>query len=116
MEEVKKALRDPSFRKSLPEELQPDLQKYERNPSCPCNIPLYQKILKLGAKQLLLRYPNSEIEKFNMELIENHWSVINCHVNDLEKHLKRLPNGRKQLAIARYGSQVTVVVNELDYA
>ena len=47
-------------------------------------------------------------------MAENHWTVINCHIDELESKLKKLPPGRKQIAITRYADQATVVVNELD--
>ena len=50
---------------------------------------------------------NSKIEQLN------DWSVINCHINDLNKELKKIRHGKKQIAIARYEDQVTVVINEL---
>ena len=48
------------------------------------------------------------------KLAENNWTVINCKADELEERLRRLPNGRKQLAIARYEDLVTVVINEID--
>ena len=47
-------------------------------------------------------------------MADNQWSVINCSIDDLEKQLRKLGPGRKQLDIARYEDQVTVVINELD--
>jgi DNA-binding transcriptional MerR regulator len=117
IQEVKQALRDPEFRKKLPPELKTDVQKYEQNPGCPCNLPIYMSILKKAAKQLMEYYPNQEVENPDeelMKLAENHFSVINCHIDELEKKLKSLPSGRKQIAVARYEDQVTVIVNELD--
>lgn len=115
IQEVKTALRDPEFRKKLPEELKLDVQKYEQNPSCGCNLPIYQRILKIAPKQLKDYFPGREVETPEEKLLmENHWKVINCHVNELEQTLKNLPSGRKQVAVARYEDQVTVIVNELD--
>jgi hypothetical protein len=51
-----------------------------------------------------------EIER----LSKNNWRVINCSIGDIEKEMKKLPHGRKQIAITRYEDQVTIVVNELD--
>ena len=115
--EVKQALRDPEFRKKLPPELKADIQKYEQNPGCPCNLPIYQNILKKGGRQLLEYFLNHEVTNPDEELAalaQNHFTVINCHVDELEVKLKALPPGRKQLGIARYNDQVTVIVNELD--
>jgi hypothetical protein len=46
MQEVKQAMADPEFRKKLPAELKGDVQKYEQNPSCPCNLPIYINVIK----------------------------------------------------------------------
>jgi hypothetical protein len=117
MQEVKIALRDAEFRKKLPKELTEDIQKYLQNPSCTCNIPIYRKVLKLGAKQLKEYYPGREISNPDEELsnlAKNNFSVINCRTDELEKIMKSLPPGRKQITLARYQDQVTVIINELD--
>jgi hypothetical protein len=70
------------------------------------------------AKEQLQQYfPNRSVANLDDEakkLAENNWRVINCKAEDLEKELKKLPSGRKQIAIARYEDMVTVIVNELD--
>jgi len=118
IQEVKNALRDAKFRQSLPLELKEDIAKYEQNPGCPCNISIYRKILKYGVKQLKEFYPGKDIINPDIELpplMENHWHVINCHVDELENKLKELAPGRKQVQMARWQDEVTVVINELDY-
>tara|TARA_Y100000034_G_C6903595_1_gene418673 strand:+ start:2167 stop:2565 length:399 start_codon:yes stop_codon:yes gene_type:complete len=118
--DIKAALRDAKFRDLLPQqdtELQRMLTEYNQNRSCPCNRDLYGKILK-EHKDALFKYfpgrePSNEEEEIR-KLAENHWTVINCHVDELEKKLKRLPPGRKQIAVTRFEDVVTVVVNELD--
>lgn len=116
--EVKQALKDNRFRENLPDEFKDDLVQYLNNPSCSCNLPFYRRILK-DAQALLKRfYPGREVlneEEEIAKLAQNHWMVINCKSNELEDRLKKLPPGRKQLAVARYGDDVTVIVNELDY-
>jgi len=115
--EVKQALRDSRFRNSLPESFKDDIQKYLNNPGCACNLPIYHKIIKEAKKELQAYYPNRNVADVDAEvekLAKNNWSVINCHVDELESKLKRLPPGRKQLAVTRFEDQVTVVVNELD--
>ncbi len=115
--EVKQALRDQRFRDSLGGDFTDDLRKYLQNPGCACNVPLYRRILKERRDQLHEYYPGRELvdpEEEVRKLAENHWLVINCHVDDLEKALHDLPPGRKQLAVSRFEDQVTVVVNELD--
>jgi hypothetical protein len=115
--DVKQALRDKRFRDSLPESFQSEIQKYLQNPGCACNVPIYKKIMTEAKQQLQAYYPNRNIANLDEEakkLAENHFSVINCHVDELEKKMRNLPSGRKQIAIARFEDQVTVVVNELD--
>ncbi len=117
IQEVKTALNDIAFRRSLPSELAEDIQKYLQNPGCPCNMPVYKRILKLCAKQLREYFPGRDVVNPDEELAklaENHFTVINCHVDELENILKSLPPGRKQIAPARYEDKITVIINELD--
>jgi len=114
--EVKQALRDKRFREALPEDFADDIRKYLHNPGCACNVPIYRKVLK--QKTCLAEYyPGRELsdpDKELQKLAENNWLVINCKVDELEQKLHDLPPGRKQLAVARFEDEVTVVVNELD--
>jgi hypothetical protein len=115
--DVKQALRDARFRESLPPAFQEDMQKYLNNPGCACNVPIYKRIMTEARSQLQAYFPNRNIANLDEEakkLAQNTWHVINCHKDELEKQLQKLPPGRKQLAITRYEDQVTVVVNELD--
>ncbi len=118
--DIKGALKDGRFRDMLPQqdtELQKMLTEYNQNRSCPCNHDLYRKILKEHKNALLKFFPGREPSNEEEELrklAQNHWSVINCHVEELEKKLRRLPPGRKQIAITRFEDMVTVVVNEID--
>lgn len=114
--EVKQAIKDSRFREMLGPELHGEIDKFLNNPGCPCNVPLYRKILKDYRNELSTYFPSKEIEEaINLDKIaENHWSVINCHKDELETTLRKLPPGRKQLAIARHEDQVTVIINELD--
>lgn len=113
--DIKQALFDSRFRKLFPE-YKDEFAEFDKNPSCTCNVPLYKKLLE--KKEALQSYwPDRDIVSSQEEmdkLSENHWTVINCHIDELEFKLRKLPKGRKQLAIARYDDQVTVVVNELD--
>lgn len=116
--DIKKALKDSRFRLTLPKEMVPDLEKFLDNPGCACHAPLYRKIAKECREQLQKYYPNMEVpdeEKELNKLAENHWSVINCHISELETKLGKLGPGRKQIDVARWEDQVTVVVNELDF-
>ena len=115
--EVKAALKDSRFRLSLPKSLEKEVNEFLNNPWCPCHVPLYRKVLKECREQLQKYYPNSEITDELEEIkkiADNQWAVINCHIDDLEKELRKLGPGRKQLDIARFEDQVTVVINELD--
>lgn len=115
--DIKQALKDPTFLNSLPSGLQPDIQKYLQNPSCGCNMPFYNKIMQESGEQVrayfptkLLVAPQEQIQK----IAQNNWTVINCSIGEVEERLKSLPAGRKQIAIARYEEQATVIINELD--
>ena len=115
--DIKQALKDRRFRESLPFTMAEEVQKYLQNPSCACNLPLYKKIITECKKQVEDYFPSREISNLNEEvkkLADNNWSVINCHIDELESYLKKLSTGRKQIAIARYEDQVTVIVNDLD--
>jgi hypothetical protein len=77
---------------------------------------LYDKFFEFP-ERLAKYFPNREIEgiKEQVEVLsKNQFTVINCNVNELESRLKKLPPGRKQIAITRFQDQVTAVVNELD--
>lgn len=114
---MKQALKDSRFRDTLPKSLTEDIQKYISNPGCACNTPLYRKVLRECQEQLQVYFPSrtiSNVEEEIKKLAENNWSVINCHIDELEEKLRKLPKGRKQLAMTRYEDQVTVIVNELE--
>lgn len=141
--DIKNALRDPSFISTLPPALHGDVQKYMSNPGCSCNMAIIQRIVKEAPDALKAYYPTKDIagasdavKELNANLpkiehsqpqqnqqnmtknpeasMKNNFSVINCSIGEVEQRLKALPNGRKQIAIARYEDQVTVIVNELD--
>jgi hypothetical protein len=115
--DVKNALRDERFRKSLGEGFKEDMQKYLNNPNCGCNYHIYQRVAKEAKDQLSSYYPSRQWVDPDDEvakLAQNRWSVINCKKDELEKKLKELGPGRKQLAVARYEDEVTVIVNDLD--
>lgn len=115
--DVKKALKDSRFRMMLPKDMEKDLDEFLNNPGCACHIPLYRKVIKDCKEQLKKYYPTMDVPDHDEDLkklAENNWSVINCHIDELENMLKKLPPGRKQLDVARWEDQVTVVINELD--
>lgn len=113
--EIKSALWDDRFRGLFPE-YKEDIQEFIKNPGCACNVELYRKLME-HKDRLKEYFPTREIitpqEELDM-LSKNHWKVINCHIQELEKQLKALGKGRKQIAVARWEDQVTVVVNEID--
>lgn len=116
--DIKNALKDLRFRLTLPKEISADIDEFLKNPGCACHAPLYRKILKDCKEQLSRYYPDkqaSDQEEEIARLAENRWAVINCHVDELESILSKLGPGRKQLDVARWQDQVTVVVNELDF-
>jgi hypothetical protein len=115
--DVKQALRDKRFRDGLPEGFKEDIQKYLNNPGCACNMPIYKRVITEAKAQVAAYFPNrpiSNIEDEVKKLADNNWTVINCHKDELQERLRKLPSGRKQIAVTRYEDQVTVVVNELD--
>lgn len=115
--DIKSALKDSRFRLTLPKSMAAEVDGFLDNPGCACNAPLYRKILKECREQLSLYFPDKTIPDHEEEirrLAENRWTVINCHVDELAGRLTRLGPGRKQLDVARWQDQVTVVVNELD--
>ena len=115
--DVKRALKDSRFRNTLPKEMEKDLDEFLNNPGCACHVPLYRRIVKECKEQLQKYYPDLEVpnqEEELKKLAENNWSVINCNIDELETRLSKLGPGRKQLDVARWEDQVTVVVNDLD--
>jgi hypothetical protein len=115
--DIKHALQDARFRKTLPDSMEKELLEYNKNRNCPCNTKLYRRIIKEAKQQLKAYFPGREVineEEEIKKLAENHWIVINCHINELEKKLKKLPPGRKQVEVARYEDQVTAIINEID--
>ena len=115
--DIKNALKDESFRNSLPESLQPDVQKFLQNPNCSCNMKIYQKILQEAEQQVINHFPDKKYlspQQVMDTAMQNTWTVVNCHINELEENLKKLKPGRKQITMGRYEDQVTVIINELE--
>jgi len=116
--EIKQALlNDGRFRDSFPD-LKEEILKFVQNPGCPsCSLPLIRKIINQYPQVVQEYFSGREVVNEAEEvkkLMENHWSVISCHVDELEQKLRSLSTGRKQIAIARFEEQVTIVINELD--
>jgi hypothetical protein len=107
-------LTDSRFRDLFPE-LREEIVKVLSNPSCGCNVPIYDQFFKY--KDRLAKYfSGHEIKSPQEEAVEdnqNHWNVINCKVDELEEVLNKLHKvGRVQIAVARYQDELTVVVND----
>jgi hypothetical protein len=117
LHDVKSALLDGRFRDNLPDSLSTDVKKFLENPGCACNHPIYKKVMQQAKKQLSEYYPTkmpTDPEELEAKASRNQWTVINCHIDELRDRLERLGPGRKQLDIARWQDQVTIVINELD--
>lgn len=116
--DIKTALKNTSFTDKLPQDVRPDLESFLSNPECNCHNKFIAKIAKNFKKELLEFFPDKQEifdeEQEKRELMNNRWRVINCHISELEGHLKMLGGGRKQIEVARFNDQVTVVINELD--
>lgn len=118
--DIKQALLDDRFRASLPPELTEDVQRFLQNPGCACNHPIYLKVMRHAKKQIAEYFPTKETvepeeaEKSIHRMARNEWQVINCSIQELSGELRKLPPGRKQLDIARWQDQVTVVINHLE--
>jgi len=118
--DVKQALLDQRFRDNLPEELQDDIQKFMKNPGCKCNHTVYRNVMLKAGKELANYFPTKEaptedeVEKETSLLSKNNWQIINCSIYELSDELRKLGTGRKQLDIARFEDQVTVVVNHIE--
>lgn len=118
--DIKQALLDERFRATLPPDLTEDINKFLKNPGCSCNHPIYINVMKKASKQVASYFPSKEepdavaMEKEIEKLSRNQWQVINCSTGELTEQLRKLGPGRKQLEIARWQDQVTVVINHLE--
>jgi hypothetical protein len=117
---IKQALMDERFRESLPDTLQEDIGKFLKNPGCACNHPIYLNVMKKAGSQVRDYFPAMEassvedLEKSADKVAANSWQVINCTKDELVFKLRELGPGRKQLDVARYKDDVTIVVNHLE--
>ena len=109
-----KALHNPKFRQILAGDYTEELQSFDKDPNCLCHHKFYRLIATKEVEAFRRFYPElGELETSN-ELREDNWHVINCSVEDVLDQLRKLPPGKKQVALARYEDQVTIVVNEFD--
>jgi len=58
--------------------------------------------------------PDEQVKEQTRRLAQNSFKVINCSIGELEETMKKLPAGRKQVTLARWEDQVTVLINELE--
>jgi cell fate (sporulation/competence/biofilm development) regulator YlbF (YheA/YmcA/DUF963 family) len=119
--DVKNALKDEKFRNTLPDSLKEPVQKFLSNPNCSCNLKIYQQILAEAKDQITAYYPDKsyvnpdeQVKEQTRRLAQNSFKVINCSIGELEETMKKLPAGRKQVTLARWEDQVTVLINELE--
>ena len=107
-------LTDGRFRDLFPE-LKKEIAEVLNNPSCACNVPIYDMFFKYN-ERLGKYFSGHEIKSPQEEAIEdnqNHWNVINCNVEELEEAMNKLHKvGRVQIAVARYQDELTVIVND----
>jgi len=115
--DIKQALWDDRFRTLFPN-LKEEISLFLKDPGCKCNANLYRKIM--SQKDKLEKYfPTKEVvgQSLEQEIIkkvqQNQWTVINCHIDQLEERLKQLPHSKKMVSLARWQDQVTVVIDEL---
>jgi hypothetical protein len=126
--DIKNAMKDDAFVAKLPESLAPDVAKVRSNINCGCNMKFFERLIAEAPHVLQEYFPDKQIVKIEPTQVQeqpvtqqnsppriiNNWSVINCHVGELEGRLQALKEGRKQVTLSRYEDQVTVVVNHLD--
>lgn len=114
--DIRMALTDDRFRGLFPE-LQHEIDRYLKEPKCgACAVPVVKEILNKYPERVEKYFPNRKVVRPADEattLGENNFTVINCKITELEDKLRRLPPGRKQIAVTRYENEVTVIVNEL---
>ena len=115
--DVRQAIHDQRFRELFPE-LKQEFATTEGKKCGACFVQLAERILNEYADRLKTYFPGREVVSLAKEaaaLAKNHWRVINCTVHDLEKRLRELPPGRKQISLARYQDQITMVINDLEF-
>ncbi len=116
--DIKQAiLTDVRFRKLFPE-LKQEIDSILKNPTCACNVPMFDKFFR-HKDRLRQYFSNREIKspgepQEDKGSHQNHWTVIDCHVDELERKLNELHKvGQKQVAVARYEDRIVMIVNDL---
>lgn len=110
--DVRAALNDARFRDLFPE-VKHEIDKYLAQPKCgACAVPVVREILTKFPERVKKYFPGRQLAVLE-DATDNRFTVINCGIEELESKLRKLGPGRKQLAMARYEDQVTVVINEI---
>ncbi len=103
--EIKQSLQsDPGFRKMFPE-YQEEIKNFLKDTSCPCNAKLYRKISQ--HKDRIEKYKSGD---FIVPPNSDEFKVINANIENLESKLKSIPIGSKVESLARFGTEVTVII------
>lgn len=109
--DIKQALKDERFRELFPE-YKVDIDKFLEKPNCGCTGIIYKQVMQ-HPDRLKTYFPNKEVDTtISAPKIQTNIKVINCHVDELEEHLKKNKTRYKQIAIGRWQDQVTVVIEE----
>lgn len=109
--DIKQAIKSDSRFRDLFPEFKSEIAEFMHNPTCPCHIPFLDKIMKC-TDRLKIYFPGKEMMEPKSDYSEL-WQVINCSVDQLEEKLRKLPIGRKQISMARYEDQITIIINML---
>jgi hypothetical protein len=132
--DIKTAMKDDAFVAKLPESLAQDVAKVRSNINCGCNMKFFERLIAEAPNVLQEYFPDKNIVKIenqvkeanqeaqqqnvvqqnNVPKIINNWTVISCHISELEGRLQAFREGRKQVTISRYEDQVTAIINHLD--
>lgn len=116
VEQVKAAFGRKTFRDQFPD-LADKMLEAASKPGCSsCSAPVLAELAKREDK---LKEYFGDVE-FDIvvpisaeEMPRAGLTVINCHIDQLEERLNRLPAGPKQIACARFEDQITVIINDL---
>ena len=113
-------LADDRFQNLFPE-MKAEIDKFLKDPRrCgSCVVPLAKEILNHFPDRVEKYFPGRLVirpEDESKKLAEHNYTIINCHINELEEKLRRLPaGGKRYLSLARFEDQVTVIVDEIAF-
>lgn len=104
--EIKESLQyDEGFRNLFPE-YKSEIKQFLKDTSCPCNAKLYKKIAI--QKDKISDYKSGIIVP--IKTVADEFKVINTNIESLESELKKIPVGSKVESMARYDSNITIIV------